>query len=84
MANPVANPKGLALEEVVVTPSSSNENPGNAIDPAYPTEPNAVRWRKMIDVKGIASLEQLAQQPGLTANQAQRMWLAAFPDSRAA
>lgn len=84
VANPVANPKGLALEEVVVTPSSSKQEPRNNIDSAYPTESNAIAWRQRIDTQGITSEAELMEVAKITANQARRMWLAAFPESRAA
>jgi hypothetical protein len=69
------------LEKVVVTPSSSNEEQRKAIDPVYPTDPRAVAWRQKIDAAGIKSVRQLAQDPQLTAEQARKMWLAAFPEA---
>ncbi|WP_104062741.1 hypothetical protein [Arthrobacter sp. 4R501] len=72
------------LEKVVVTPSSSSDEPGNAIEPAYPTEPNAIGWRQKIDSRGIRSEAELVAVAGVTPNQAKRMWIAAFPESRAA
>lgn len=71
-------------EYVVVTPSSSKQEPGNSIDPAYPTEATAIAWRERIDAQGITSEAELVEVAKITVNQAQRMWQAAFPESRAA
>lgn len=67
-----------------VLPPSSNEEAEIAIDPVYPTDPKAVAWRQKIDAAGIRSMDQLAQDPQLTREQARKMWLAAFPHSMAA
>lgn len=74
------------LEEVVVTPSSSSDEPRNAIDPDYPTDPRAIAWRQRIDAEGIKSQAELvaAGHGKVTPKQAGMMWQAAFPDSRAA
>ncbi|WP_427130242.1 hypothetical protein [Pseudarthrobacter sp. S9] len=71
-------------EKVVITPSTSKPEQGNRIDPAYPTEPNAITWRQQIDAQGITSQAQLVEVSGYLPEQVRKMWLAAFPESRAA
>lgn len=69
---------GEVLREV---PSEKDEL---SIEPAYPTDPQAVEWRKKIDSEGISSVAQLAKVAKCTPEQARKMWAAAFPESRAA
>lgn len=84
VANPAVNPKGLALDEVVVTPSSYKQELRNSIDSVYPTDPKAIQWREWIDGNGITSQEQLASAANILPEQARKMWIGAFPELRAA
>lgn len=83
--------EGKEEEEAEERPSTKAVPSENAsevepqkIDPAYPADPQAVKWRQQIDAAGITSEAQLAQDPRLTPNMARRMWRAAYPESRAA
>lgn len=71
-------------EERLSTKPIASEKASEKIDPVYPTEPHAVEWRQRIDAEGISSEAELKQAAKITANQARRMWQAAFPASRAA
>lgn len=86
VSNPVDNPAdnvGKARdrpETGKVLPAVPVEKAEIAIEPAYPTDARAIAWRQKIDAAGIKSVRQLAQDPQLTAEQARKMWLAAFPE----
>lgn len=68
-------------EERLTTKPVPSEKASEKLEPAYPTDPRAVAWRQKIDAAGIKSMGQLAQDPQLTAEQARKMWLAAFPEA---
>lgn len=54
------------------------------IEPEYPTDPQALDWRRNIESENITSVAQLVEVAKCTREQAQKMWSAAFPESRAA